>query len=40
MYSSIDALIDKVSIQIKKNKEKIKRHMSGNKQSIKNKPVE
>jgi len=40
MYSSIDALIDKVSIQIKKNKEKIKRHMSGNKQSIKNKPAE
>ncbi len=36
MYSSIDALMDKVSIQIKKNKEKIKRHMSGKKQSIKN----
>ncbi len=36
MYSSIDALMDKVRIQIKKNKEKIKRHMSGNKQSIKN----
>ena len=40
MYSSIDALMDKVSIQIKKHKEKIKRHMSGKKQSIKNKPVE
>ncbi|MEN8210686.1 MAG: ribosome-associated translation inhibitor RaiA [Thermodesulfobacteriota bacterium] len=40
MYSSIDALMDKVSIQIKKHKEKIKRHMSGNKQSIKNEPVE
>ncbi len=40
MYSSIDALMDKVSIQIKKNKEKIKRHMSGKKQSIKNEPVE
>jgi len=35
MYSSIDALMDKIKIQIKKNKEKIKRHMSGNKQSIK-----
>ncbi|MCK4766955.1 MAG: HPF/RaiA family ribosome-associated protein, partial [Desulfobacula sp.] len=34
--SSIDALMDKVKSQIKKNKEKIKRHMSGNKQSIKN----
>lgn len=38
MYSSIDALTDKVKIQIKKNKEKIKRHMSGNKKSIKNDP--
>ncbi len=36
MYSSIDALMDKIRIQIKKNKEKLKRHMSGNKQSIKN----
>ncbi len=35
MYSSIDALMDKVKSQIKKYKEKIKRHMSGNKQSIK-----
>jgi len=40
MYSSIDALIDKVKIQIKKNKEKIKRHMSGKKQSIKNEQME
>ena len=40
MYSSIDALMDKVSIQIKKNKEKIKRHMSGNKQSIKNESLQ
>ncbi len=40
MYSSIDALIDKVSIQIKKNKEKIKRHMSGKKQSIKNESMD
>ncbi len=36
MYSSIDTLVDKVSAQIKKNKEKFRRHMSGNKQSIKN----
>ncbi|OGR12590.1 MAG: ribosomal subunit interface protein [Desulfobacterales bacterium RIFOXYA12_FULL_46_15] len=36
MYSSIDALMDKVRIQIKKNKEKVKHHMSGKKQSIKN----
>ncbi len=36
MYSSIDTLMDKIKIQIKKNKEKVKRHMSGNKQSIKN----
>ncbi len=35
MYSSIDALMDKIRIQIKKNKEKVKRHMSGKKQSIK-----
>ncbi len=40
MYSSIDALMDKVRIQIKKNKEKIKRHMSGNKQSIKNESMQ
>jgi putative sigma-54 modulation protein len=40
MYSSIDALMDKVSIQIKKNKEKIKRHMSGNKQSIKDRTMQ
>jgi putative sigma-54 modulation protein len=35
MYSSIDALMDKVKSQIKKHKEKIRQHMSGNKQSIK-----
>ena len=40
MYSSIDALMDKVKTQIKKNKEKIRRHMSGNKQSIKNEPAQ
>lgn len=40
MYSSIDALMDKVKAQINKNKEKIRRHLSGNKQSIKNEPTE
>ncbi|MFO7885758.1 MAG: ribosome-associated translation inhibitor RaiA [Desulfobacteraceae bacterium] len=35
MYASIDALADKVKTQIKKNKEKVKRHMSGKKKSIK-----
>ncbi len=36
MYSSIDTAVDKARLQITKNKEKIKRHLSGNKQSIKN----
>lgn len=40
MYASIDTLMDKVRIQIKKHKEKIKRHMSGNKQSLKNDTME
>lgn len=31
MYASIDTLMDKVKIQLTKNKEKIKRHMSGKK---------
>ena len=35
MYSSIDALMDKIKLQIKKNKEKLKQHMSKNKHSIK-----
>lgn len=35
MYSSIDTLVDKIKLQITKNKEKARRHMSGNKQSIK-----
>jgi len=34
MYSSIDILMDKVKGQITKHKEKVKRHMSGNKQSL------
>jgi len=36
LYSSIDTLMDKLKIQIKKNKEKTKKHMSGKKKSIKN----
>lgn len=40
MYSSIDTLMDKVKVQIKKNKEKIKRHMSGKKQSLRNNTIE
>ncbi|MBU1343039.1 MAG: ribosome-associated translation inhibitor RaiA [Proteobacteria bacterium] len=40
MYSSIDTLMDKVKSQINKYKEKIKRHMSGNKQSIKDESAE
>ena len=40
MYSSIDTLMDKVSIQIKKNKEKIKQQRVDKKQSIKNEPID
>jgi putative sigma-54 modulation protein len=36
MYSAIDTLVDKVKLQVKKNKEKQRRHLSGDKQSIKN----
>ncbi len=35
MYSSIDTLMDKVRAQITKNKGKLRGHMSGDKQSIK-----
>jgi putative sigma-54 modulation protein len=35
MYSSIDAMTDKVKAQITKSKEKVRHHMSGNKKSIK-----
>ena len=35
LYSSVDTIIDKLKIKIKKSKEKIKKHMSGNKKSIK-----
>ncbi|MCG8564658.1 MAG: ribosome-associated translation inhibitor RaiA [Desulfobacterales bacterium] len=34
MYSSIDALMDNIKGQIKKNKERLKRHMSGRKKSL------
>lgn len=34
MYSSLDALMDILKAQIKKHKEKIKQHMSGNKMSL------
>ncbi len=36
MYSSIDAIMDKVKGQIKKHKEKVKKHMAKHKDSIKN----
>jgi putative sigma-54 modulation protein len=36
MYAAIDALTDKVKLQVKKNKEKQRKHLSGDKQSIKN----
>lgn len=39
MYSSIDTLMDKVAGQIKKNKDKMRRHMSGNKASIKDNDI-
>lgn len=35
MYSSIDTLMDKIKVQIKKNKERQKNHMSGSKETIK-----
>ncbi len=34
MYAAIDTLSDKVKLQIKKNREKQRRHLSGDKQSI------
>ena len=36
MYAAIDALSDNVKLQIKKFKDKQRRHLSGDKQSIKN----
>lgn len=40
MYSAIDSVVDKVKLQIKKNKEKLKRHLAGDKESIKDNGVE
>ena len=38
MYSAIDGLADKLQILIKKNKEKARRHLAGDKQTIKSVP--
>jgi putative sigma-54 modulation protein len=38
MYSALDGLADKVQVQIKKNKEKNRRHLAGDKQTIKTTP--
>jgi putative sigma-54 modulation protein len=38
MYSALDGLADKVQAQIKKNKEKSRRHLAGDKQTIKTTP--
>lgn len=40
MYSAIDKLSDKVKLQITKNKEKQRRHLAGDKKSIKDDFVE
>lgn len=40
MYAAIDALTDKVKVQIKKYKDKQRRHLAGDKQSIKSPDVE
>ncbi|MBA3010455.1 MAG: ribosome-associated translation inhibitor RaiA [Proteobacteria bacterium] len=40
MYASIDAVADIIKLQIQKNKEKLKRHLAGNKESIKNNDIE
>lgn len=38
MYFALDGLADKLQAQIKKNKEKARRHLAGDKQTIKNNP--
>ena len=38
MYSALDGLADTVQAQIKKHKEKARRHLAGDKQTIKNNP--
>jgi len=40
MYSAIDTMADKVKLQITKNKEKLKRHLAGDKDSIKTNGME
>ena len=40
MYSAIDALSDKVKLQIRKYKDKQRRHLAGDKQSIKTNTME
>ena len=35
MYAAIDGLSEKVRIQIQKSKDKLRRHLAGNKHSIK-----
>jgi putative sigma-54 modulation protein len=40
MYSAIDILSDKVRLQITKQKEKLRKHLSGDKQSIKDEAPE
>ena len=40
MYSAIDALAEKIKIQITKFKDKQRRHLSGDKQSIKDEVLE
>ncbi len=40
MYAAIDALTDKVKLQIKKYKDKQRRHLAGDKQSIKSNEME
>ncbi|MCG8615380.1 MAG: ribosome-associated translation inhibitor RaiA [Desulfobacterales bacterium] len=40
MYAAIDALADKVKIQIRKIKDKQRRHLAGDKQSIKSEMID
>ena len=40
MYAAIDAITDKVKTQIRKYKDKQRRHLAGDKQSIKNSAIE
>jgi putative sigma-54 modulation protein len=40
MYAAIDALVDKVKAQIRKYKDKQRRHLAGDKESIKTNAIE